>query len=184
MSATAQAIRAWRSSLNCRPPQGRLADARSQADQRAQANTGSAPRIRLPAIAVGIDLDLTPTPQGGRATPLLNLPDRRWTYRPNWGLPSMIPPDQSGAPVLAFSRDEILPGESAYAVIATVFPGMVDQWNLEVEPGVVLPMYEGTRVCGHGTVVWRTNVTLPLSEADERRFLTWLDDPTAALGEA
>jgi hypothetical protein len=136
------------------------------------------------AIAFGIDLHLTPTAEGGRSTPLLNLPDRRWTYRPNWGLPSMIPPDQSGAPVLAFSRDQVLPGESVHAVIATVFPEMVDQWNLEVEPGVVLPMYEGARVCGHGTVIWRTNITLPMDESEERPFLRWLDDPAAPLGEA
>jgi hypothetical protein len=96
----------------------------------------------------------------------------------------MIPPDQSGAPVLAFSRDRVGPGESAHAVIVTLFPEMVDQWNPEVEPGVVLPMYEGARVCGHGTVLWRENITLPLDEADERRFLGWLDDPTLPLGGA
>jgi hypothetical protein len=69
-------------------------------------------------------------------------------------------------------------------VIATFFPEMVDQWNLEVEPGVVLPMYEGPRVCGHGTVIWRTNIMLPLEEREEQRFLSWLDDPTTTLGEA
>lgn len=122
--------------------------------------------------------------EGGRSTPLLNLTDRTWVYRPNWGLPSMIPPDQSGAPVLAFSRDRVGPGESAHAVIVTLFPEMVDQWNLEVEPGVVLPMYEGARVCGHGTVLWRDNITLPLDAADEQRFLGWLDDPSMPLGRA
>ncbi len=96
----------------------------------------------------------------------------------------MVPPDQSGAPVLAFSRDRVLPGERVHAVIVTLFPQTVDQWNVEVEPGVVLPMYEGARVCGHGTVIWRTNVTLPLVEHEERRFLTWLDDPAAPLGDA
>ncbi len=137
-----------------------------------------------PAIAFGIDLHLTPTAEGGRSTPLLNDADRTWVYRPNWGLPSMIPPDQSGAPVLAFSRDRVGPGESAHAVIVTLFPAMVDQWNLEVEPGVVLPMYEGARVCGHGTVLWREHVTLPLNEADEHRYLSWLDGPTMPLGRA
>lgn len=96
----------------------------------------------------------------------------------------MIPPDQSGAPVLAFSRDQVLPGESVYAVITTLVPEMVDQWGLEVEADVVLPMYEGSRVCGHGTVIWRTNITLPLDERDEQRFLSWLDDPTTPLGDA
>lgn len=136
----------------------------------------------FPAIALGIKLHLTPTAEGGRLNPLLNLPGRRWTYRPNWGLPSTTPPDQSGAPVLAFSRDRVLPGESVHAVIATVDPEMVEQSNLEVQPGVVLPMYEGARVCGHGTVIWRKDITLPLDESEERRFLSWLSDPAAPLG--
>jgi hypothetical protein len=38
----------------------------------------------------------------------------------------------------------------------TVVPEMVDQWNLELEPRVVLPMYGGPHVRGHGTVIWRT----------------------------
>lgn len=135
-----------------------------------------------PAIAFGIDLHLTPTAEGGRSTPLLNLSGKTWVYRPNWGLPSMTPPDQSGAPVFAFSRDRVVPGERAHAVIVSLFPEMVDQWNLEVEPGVVLPMYEGARVCGHGTVLWRADITLPLIEAGQKRFLRWLQDPTATLG--
>lgn len=93
----------------------------------------------------------------------------------------MTPPEQSGAPVLAFSRDMTLPGESVHAVIVTLFPERVEQWDLEVEPGLVLPMYEGTRVCGHGTVAWRTNITLPLEQQEEQRFLKWLNDPTAPL---
>jgi hypothetical protein len=35
-------------------------------------------------------------------------------------------------------------------------------------------MYVGARVCGHGTVLWRENTTLPLNDADEHRFLRWL----------
>ena len=86
--------------------------------------------------------------------------------------------------MLAFSRDEVFPGEKVHAVIATLVPGMVDQWNLEVEPGVVLPMYEGARVCGHGTVIWRTDIMLPLDEGNEQRFRRWLADPAAPLAEA
>jgi len=137
-----------------------------------------------PSIAFGLELHVTPTEEGGRTRPLLNVPDQPWTYRPNWGLPSMTPPAQTGAPVLSFSRDEVLPGEKVYAVISPPFPEMVDQWNLEVEPGVVLPMYEGSRVCGHGTIMWRTNVLLPLEEREKQRFLRWLDDPTVPLGGA
>jgi hypothetical protein len=68
-------------------------------------------------------------------------------------------------------------------VIVTVFSEMVAQWNLEVDPGVVLPMYEGPRVCGHATVLWRSNINLPLEEPDERRFTAWLDHPTEPLAE-
>lgn len=93
----------------------------------------------------------------------------------------MVPPDQSGAPVLAFSQDRVNPGGSAYAVIVPLFSEMVDQWNLEVGPGEVLPMYEGPRVCGRGTVLWRENTSVPLNETTEQRYLSWLDDPTMPL---
>ena len=137
-----------------------------------------------PAIALGIDLHLTPATEGGRSLPLLNLSDRTSIYRPNWGLPSMTPPEQSGAPVFAFLRDRVGPGESAHAVIVTLFPEMVDQWNLEVEQGVVLPMYEGARVRGYGTVLWREHKTLPLNEAYEHRFFGWLRNPTEPIGHS
>lgn len=136
-----------------------------------------------PAIAFGIDLHLTSTAEGGRSEPLLNVRDRMWSYRPNWGLPSMTPPEQSGTPVLAFSRDVVQPGENVRAVIVTVFPGMVAQWDREVAPGTTLPMYEGERVFGHDTVIWRSEVVLPLPEHDEQRLMAWLADP-ARLGEA
>lgn len=133
-------------------------------------------------MAFGVDLRLTPTKYGGRTAPLIDSPAAQFSYRPNWGLPSMSPPDeQTGAPVLAFSRDVVLPGESAYAVIVPPFPQMVGQWDLEVQPGVVLPMYEGARVCGHGTVIWRTNITLPLDQAVEQRLRAWLTDPDTPL---
>jgi hypothetical protein len=96
----------------------------------------------------------------------------------------MAPPEQSGAPVLAFSRDVVLPGESVHAVIVTLFPEMVAQWDREVTPGVSLPMYEGARVCGHGTVIWRADILMPLAEHDEQRFLQWLADPAAPLGDS
>ena len=131
------------------------------------------------AIAFGIDLRLTPTDEGGRSSALLNLADRRWPYRPNWGLPSMVPPDQIGAPVLGFARDEVRPGENVRAVIVTLSPETVEQWKLEVEPGVVLPMYEGARVCGHGTVLWRCDTALPFDQVEEQRFRRWLADSTA-----
>jgi hypothetical protein len=60
-----------------------------------------------------------------------------------------------------------------------LFPEMVAQWNLEVDAGVALPMYEGPRACGHATVLWRSSITLPLDEPDERRFRRgWITPPT------
>ena len=135
------------------------------------------------ALALGLDLTLVGSEEGGRQTPLLNLPDAGWSYRPNWGLPSMTPPDQTGAPVLAFSQPEVAPGDRARAVIITPFPEMVDQWRREVVPGVVLPMYEGSRVCGHGKVMWSVEVRLPLSEREETRLLQWLEQPEAGSPE-
>lgn len=71
----------------------------------------------------------------------------------------MAPPEQSGAPVLAFSRDVVLPEESVHAVIVTLFPEMVVQSDRELTPGASLPMYEGARVCGHGTVIWQLRIS-------------------------
>ena len=70
-------------------------------------------------VAFGIDLRLTTTAEGGRRTPLLGGWDRdqRFNYRPNWGLPTMTLPEQTGAPVFAFSRRNIAPGETCRAVI-------------------------------------------------------------------
>ena len=88
----------------------------------------------------------------------------------------MTPPDQTGAPVLAFSRSDVAPGEEVSVVIVPPFPEMVPLWA-EVEPGTELPMYEGVRVCGVGRVLWRSPTELPLPEADEQRFLAWLTAP-------
>jgi hypothetical protein len=46
------------------------------------------------ALAVGIHLSLVSTADGGRSGPVLNLEGRHWSYRPNWGLPSMTPPER------------------------------------------------------------------------------------------
>jgi hypothetical protein len=89
----------------------------------------------------------------------------------------MTPPEQTGAPVLAFSRPEVLPGERALAVIMPVFPAITPRWRREVVPGVILPMYEGSRVCGHGRVIWVGETRLPLADEDEARFVHWLEPP-------
>jgi hypothetical protein len=130
---------------------------------------------RRPTFAFGIDLHLTSTEAGGRGTPLLGGAGResRFQYRPNWGLPGMTPPEQTGAPVLGFSRENIAPGERVKAVIVAMLAEEVPLW-LGVAEGTELPMYEGIRVCGHGRVVWRAETEWPLSDADESRFLEWL----------
>jgi len=85
----------------------------------------------------------------------------------------MTPPEQSGAPVLGFERMNITPGDTVLVVIVPPYPEMVQAWS-EVQPGADLPMYEGSRVCGHGRVLWRRDTVLPLSEGDEERFRGWL----------
>ena len=128
-------------------------------------------------LALGVLLELTTSEAGGRRTPILNHPDRLFGYRPNWGLPSMLPPEQTGAPVLGLSRNTVAPGESVHAVIVAAFPEMVPVWDLEAVPGVSLPMYEGPRVCGTGHVLWRVEIGLPPSEEDVNRLRAWLRDP-------
>ncbi len=54
------------------------------------------------------------------------------------------------------------------------FPEMIPQWRAEANPGVVLPMYEGSRVCGYGTILWVEDIRTPLTDADKVRFDTWL----------
>lgn len=44
-------------------------------------------------------------------------------------------------------------------MIVTLFPEMVVQSDRELTPGVSLPMYEGARVCGHGTVIWQLRIS-------------------------
>lgn len=60
-------------------------------------------------VAFGVQPHLVETADGGRTTALLggNDPAPRFKYRPNWGLPGKMPPDQTGAPVLGFSREYI-----------------------------------------------------------------------------
>lgn len=131
--------------------------------------------------AFGVLLRLTSTDQGGRRTALLggSGPDVMFWYRPNWGLPEMTPPEQTGAPVLAFSREHIQPGEQAHAVIVPPFPQMMAEWS-RVRVGDVLPMYEGARVCGHGQVLWRRDTHLPMSDQDAERFRAWVVDAASA----
>ncbi|MBX9246400.1 hypothetical protein ICW40_16520 [Actinotalea ferrariae] len=129
--------------------------------------------------AFGVLLRLTTTAGGGRQTPILRGSDRgaRWAYRPNWGLPQMTAPEQTGAPVLAFSKDKVFPGDEVRAVIVPPFPQMVAAWSC-VAIGDELPMYEGLRTCGHGRVLWRRDTVLPIPDHDRERFVAWALNPT------
>jgi hypothetical protein len=129
------------------------------------------------SLAFGIELRLSTRKDGGRSVPLLGgmAPETQFRYRPNWGLPGMRPPDQTGAPVLGFSRENIAPGDTVHAVIVAVFFDLVPSWSA-VEEGCVLPMYEGPRAVGTGRVLWRMETSWPLPDDDRGRFLTWLAD--------
>ncbi|MHA3947177.1 hypothetical protein [Cellulomonas bogoriensis] len=129
--------------------------------------------------AFGVQLRLTSTAQDGRRTPLLGGAGREamFQYCPNWGLPHMTPPDQTGARVLAFSKENIHPGDEVRVVIVPPYPQMVGEWT-RIVVGDVLPMYEGPRVCGHGRVLWRRGTQLPVPRRDEEMFRAWVLDPS------
>jgi hypothetical protein len=139
----------------------------------------------LPTVAIGINLHVVPTAEGGRDIPLLGGSEvkTRFSYRPNWGLPSWADGEQAGAPVLGFSRQNIQPGETVRAVIAPFFFEEVPAWR-DVAPGNELRMYEGLRICGRGTVIWVRPSTWPMAEEDQERFTRWLEtgrDVSAAI---
>jgi len=72
-------------------------------------------------LAIGLDLRLLTTGEGGRRTPVrLDIP---FQYRPNWGLVGMPDREQVGAPVFCASSVEVTPGSSARAVIIPLFEG-------------------------------------------------------------
>ena len=121
-------------------------------------------------LAIGLDLTLVPTSQGGRRTPLLLAEPLR--YRPNWGLPGMTSTDQAGAPVLCSSAGTLAPGDSARAVIIPLTDFHMVEWRL-LDEGDTLRMFEGPRVCGHAVVRWTENTSLPIPGTDEDLFRAW-----------
>lgn len=121
-------------------------------------------------LAIGLDLTLVPTAEGGRQTPVLLTDPLR--YRPNWGLPGMTGTDQTGAPVLCSSAGTLAPGDSARAVIIPLTSAHMTEWRLLAE-GDQLRMFEGPRVCGHAVVRWTENTSCPVPGTDEERFRAW-----------
>lgn len=129
----------------------------------------------LRTLVLGINLHLVSTADGGRRTALAGgceLGDR-FTYRPNWGLPGWADGEQTGAPVLGFSRSGIQPGDDARAVIVPMYPAEVPAWH-DVEVGEALRMYEGSRICGRAVVVWTEPATWRMPKDDEARLVRWL----------
>lgn len=128
------------------------------------------------SFAFGLDLELTPSDKGGRETPIVaaGADGSDYLYRPNWGLPEMVPPEQTGAPVFRFSTEIVHPGDRVKAVVLVPYPMTVDDWNLQVDVGCQLPMYEGNRVCGLGTILWKKRIELPLSDIERGDLSDWL----------
>ena len=60
-------------------------------------------------LALGVELQLVSTEDGGRETALKGgcAPSDRFTYRPNWGLPVWGTGEQTAGPVLGFSGEAI-----------------------------------------------------------------------------
>jgi hypothetical protein len=123
-----------------------------------------------PWLAIGLDLTLVPTGQGGRSTAIhFTAP---LSYRPNWGLPGMTGTHQTGAPVLCSSASELAPGGTARVVIIPLTGAHLTEWRL-LNPGDTLRMFEGPGVCGHATIQWTENTHRPLPAADQARFCSW-----------
>lgn len=122
-------------------------------------------------LAIGLELKLVPTAEGGRQTPLLGGSEAssRFTYRPNWGLPGWANGEQTAAPVLGFSRSDIRPGDAVRAVAVPLFPAEMPAWRA-VAVGDTLRMYEGSRICGRGLITWLAPTTWPMPVEEQERF--------------
>lgn len=130
---------------------------------------------KISTLAIGVDLHFVSTAEGGRATPLPggSKPDSRFTYRPNWGLPGWPDGEQSGAPVLGFSAENIQPGEDVRAILVPVFADRVPAW-WQLKKGDELRMYEGSRICGRAVVQWIESANWHMSQEDQERVGRWL----------
>ena len=93
-----------------------------------------------PWLAIGLDLTLVPTAEGGRSAPVRF--DTPLGYRPNWGLPGMTGTGQTGAPVLCCSATVLTPGDNARAVIIPLADAHLVEWRL-LGQGDKLRMFEG-----------------------------------------
>ena len=127
-----------------------------------------------PWLALGIELRLRTTPEGGRSRPIGIDPEYpRLQYRPNWGLPGMTGAEQVGAPVLCFGHYPVRPGDRTRAVIIPLVDLSLEHWRT-VAVADELRMFEGPRVCGLATVEWIAPSTRPVPAEDARRFCAWV----------
>ena len=135
-------------------------------------------------LAIGVTLELLTTEEGGRTRPIGDSDYPPGGYRPNWGLPGMTPPQQTGGPVLCFEHIPVAPGDTLRAVIVPMFPDDVPAWR-ELVAGDALLMYDGTRIHGRAAVAWSVDtVNCPpprgtpvmqtrLSDDDLKSFDAW-----------
>ena len=125
-----------------------------------------------PWIALGVDLRLTTTDEGGRSKPLGIGPYDRYQYRPDWHLPELPDKKLTGAPVLCFGNFPLALGDSTRAVIVPLYEGSLRLWH-RVRPGHILKMHEAPRVCGIASVAWLAKTQHRIPENDETAFRVW-----------
>jgi hypothetical protein len=71
---------------------------------------------------------------------------------------------------MCWERERVEPGDTVRAIIV---PMSSEAWTA-VEDGDELVMYEGHRVGGHATVLWRTPLDAwPLEESESQPFREW-----------
>lgn len=75
---------------------------------------------------------------------------------------------------VGFSREDIHPREAARAVLMPLIPDRVPEWR-DVRPGDTVRMYEGSRICGHGIVVWAEPTTWSMCDDEQQRLAQWLE---------
>ncbi|MCO8125850.1 hypothetical protein NHL50_01345 [Acidimicrobiia bacterium EGI L10123] len=109
----------------------------------------------IDGFALGIELEVVKTEDGGRVNPIGGDDYPPMAYRPNWGLPGMTPPEQTGGPVLCFGHYPVSPGDRVRAVVVSMFPDRVPSWS-DVRVGDVLPMYDCGGVADHQLLLART----------------------------
>jgi hypothetical protein len=122
---------------------------------------------------LGVHLWLTTSAEGGRSRGLGPFGNATLEYRPNWGFRGLDHPhEQAGAPVLCWETDLVEPGDWVRVVIVPMYPA---PWH-DIHDGDDLVMYEGARVCGRATVIWRADdVRWPLEQPDVQRFRYWAE---------